>query len=180
MTAPVEVTLRLDSVRSLFAVPDPDYFSETATLVPGIDTLFDRLRARELDGGVRTTIELPAAEVAPGVEDRIGVAVGRYCRSRIAHLDDELRMLLREGIRSFVIGLVVLAVGLALSQITLRSDLPDSLRVFFGEGVFLVAAWVGWWYPLDTLIFTPRGHRRDRQVWQAIERMDVAVRAFES
>ncbi|MGH8984340.1 MAG: hypothetical protein ACRDY6_10770 [Acidimicrobiia bacterium] len=48
------------------------------------------------------------------------------------------------------------AVGLALSQATLHSDeLPDSVRIFFGEGLFLVAAWVGIWYPLDVLLYSP-------------------------
>jgi hypothetical protein len=28
-----------------------------------------------------------------------------------------------------------------------RSSAPESIRMFFGDGVFLVAAWVGMWYP---------------------------------
>ena len=71
---------------------------------------------------------------------------------------------------------MLLAVGLALSQATLHSDdLPDSLRIFFGEGLFLVAAWVGVWYPLDVLIYSPRPLRRDRAVLQAMAAAEVVV-----
>lgn len=175
--AEAEVTLRLDGPRSLFEAPAPDYFSETATLVPGVEQLVTQLRTRRLDGGVRTTIELPPRDVEPGLEDRITAAVGRYCRIRIEELDDHLRALRREALGGLAIGLVLLAAGLALSQLTTHSGLPPTIRVFFGDGVFLVAAWVGLWYPLDLLIYTPRPYRRDRQVLEAIAEMETVVRA---
>jgi hypothetical protein len=171
------VTLRLDALSSLFTVPEPDYFDETATLVPGVDEMFEQLWHRNVDDGVKATVELPAAEVEPGVDERISAALARYCTARIRSIDHQIRAYRREGTSGFLIGIVLLAVGLALSQATLHSDdLPDSLRIFFGEGLFLVAAWVGVWYPLDVLIYSPRPLRRDRAVLQAMAAADVVVR----
>jgi hypothetical protein len=174
----VEVTLRLDALSSLFSVPEPDYFDETATLVPGVDEMFEQLWHRNVDDGVRTTIEVPPADVAPGVDARISAALTRYCAARIRSIDHQIRAYRREGTSGFLIGIVLLAVGLALSQVTLHSDdLPDSLRVFFGEGLFLVAAWVGIWYPLDVLLYSPRPLRRDRAILTAMAATEVVVLA---
>jgi hypothetical protein len=172
-----EVTVQLDAVESMFAVDRPDYFSETTTLVPGVEQLLGELRPRRVDNGVRVIVELPPGDVAPDQDERLTAAIGRYCQTRIRTLDDQLRALRREGMRALVIGFLMLAAGLALSQATSNSDLPESLRVFFGDGVFLVAAWVGIWYPLDTLIYIPGPLRRDRQVLEALGQADVVVRA---
>lgn len=169
--------MQLDAVESMFAVDRPDYFTETATVVPGVDQLMGELRLRRVDDDILVTVELPPDAVEAGQDERIAAAIGRYCRARIRTLDDQLRALRREGLRALVIGFVILAVGLALSQATSNSDLPESLRVFFGDGVFLVAAWVGIWYPLDTLIYIPGPLRRDRQVLEALRQAAVVVRA---
>ncbi len=171
-----DVTLRLDRVTSLFSVPEPDYFSETATVRPGVDELVGDLRTRRLDDGVALTIELPADSVPPDLDRRVAAALVRYCRARLRELEEQLRALRHEGLRALVIGLAMLTAGLALSQVTNNSDLPRSLRVFFGDGVFLVAAWVGIWYPLDTLIYAPGPLRRDRRVFEALAEANVTVR----
>lgn len=158
--------------------PSPTTFDEAATLVPGIDEIFEQLWHQNIDGGVRTLVELPAAEVEVGVDERISAALGRYCATRIRSIDHQIRAHRREGASGFVIGVILLAVGLALSQATLHSDgLPDSVRIFFGEGLFLVAAWVGIWYPLDVLLYSPRPLRRDRAVLEAMAATEVIVRA---
>ena len=50
-----------------------------------------------------------------------------------------------------------------------------TVRDFLGQGVFLVVAWVGLWYPLDTLLWTPRVQMRQRKALQAIRVMEVSV-----
>jgi hypothetical protein len=42
--------------------------------------------------------------------------------------------------------------------------------------VFLVIAWVGLWYPLDTLVFSRRPLLREKRVLSAILTMDLTVR----
>jgi hypothetical protein len=175
--SPTEVAVRLDSPSAMFTVERPDYFSDAATLVPGIDQIVSQLRTRRLDDGVRATVELPAADAGPEAADEMTAAITRYCRARLGVLDDQLRAVRHEGVRALAIGLVLLVAGLVLSQATNNSGLPEDLRVFFGDGVFLIAAWVGIWYPLDTLIYVPAPFRRDRRVLQALLDVDVRVRA---
>jgi len=169
-----DLELRLADPRQLFAA-DPDFFFEAATIAPGVERLHEELRWRELDKPVRLTLHLPRSVIEPGLDRRCADAIRRYstaCRNRV---DDELRGMLRDGLRALALGLVLLAVALAMSVSISRSALPESIRIFFGDGVFLVAAWVGMWYPLDTLVYSPRPFRRDRAVLDAMTRMEVVV-----
>jgi len=169
--------VRLDSPAAMFAVDRPDYFSDTATLTPGIDQIVGELRIRRLDGGVRATVELPAADAGPGADERMSAAIARYCRDRLQQLDLQLQAVRREGLHALFLGLVMLIAGLVLSQVVNKSDLPEDLRVFLGDGVFLIAAWVGIWYPLDTLIYVPAPLRRDRRVLTALRDAEIRVQA---
>lgn len=71
----------------------------------------------------------------------------------------------------------MLAVGLAPSELVLNSGLPSGIRNFLGDGSFLVAAWVGMWSPLDTLIYTGRPHHLERRLLPAPREMEIVVRA---
>jgi hypothetical protein len=42
--------------------------------------------------------------------------------------------------------------------------------------VFLVIAWVGLWYPLDTFVFVRRPLLREKRVLEAVLSMGVTVR----
>jgi hypothetical protein len=126
---------------------------------------------------VHTTIILPCSEVEPDVELRVADAVRRYCTARIDRIDRELRALRREGFSSLWIGLLSLASGLLLSEAFRRSSLPETVRVFFGDGVFLLVAWVGMWYPLDLLFYARRPYLRERRLLEAVRDMRITVTA---
>jgi hypothetical protein len=111
------------------------------------------------------------------VELRVADAVRRYCTARIDRIDRELRALRREGFSSLWIGLLSLASGLLLSEAFRRSSLPETVRVFFGDGVFLLVAWVGMWYPLDLLFYARRPYLRERRLLEAVRDMRITVTA---
>jgi hypothetical protein len=71
----------------------------------------------------------------------------------------------------------MLAGFLLLSEAVLRSRAPREIRDFFGNGLFLVAAWVGMWYPLDTLIYSGRPHRIERRLLHTLRSAEITVRA---
>jgi hypothetical protein len=58
----------------------------------------------------------------------------------------------------------------------LRSKVPKELRDFLGNGLFLVVAWVGLWYPLDTLFYAGRPHRAERKLLRALSDVELVVR----
>jgi hypothetical protein len=173
-----ELTLEIEHPDQLFAPRSPDVAAGLPPLPPGIDQLRDRLRSGRLRAPDTALIVLPRASIQPDLEHGIRTAVARYCELGIAQADNELAAIHREGVRSLGLGVLLLAIFLGLSEVALQSDLPTGLRSFFGDGLFVVAAWVGMWHPLETLIYTGP-HRLDKKVLAAIQGMEILVRAAE-
>src|SRR5215210_7537665 len=92
-----ELVLHLADPRQLF-VADPDFFFESATLVPGVEHLYEELRWRELDKPVRTTLHLPRRAIEPALQEKVGDAIRSYCTARRHRVENELRALLRDGL----------------------------------------------------------------------------------
>ena len=142
----------------------------------GIDRISSELGATSLRNPPRLAILLPPEHVNPLTESRIREALRHYCETGIRQVENELAAVHRDGWQTLLFGALLLAAGLALSEAVLNSGWPSALRNFFGDGLFLVAAWVGLWYPLDTLIYAGRPYRAERKVLRAIRALDVAVR----
>ena len=122
------------------------------------------------------TIELPADKATEDVERGVRQAFARYCEAGIAQVERELAAISRDGWQTLMSGAVVLFFGLVLSEAVLRSKVPKELRDFLGNGLFLVVAWVGLWYPLDTLFYAGRPHRAERKLLQALREVELVVR----
>ena len=144
---------------------------------PGIDRIRSELSSGTVREPTRITILLPREYATSQMEDGIRTALARYCEMRMRRLENELKALQRDGRQALVLGAIILTVSLALSQFILQTGLPQGVRDFFGNGLFLVAAWVGIWYPLDMLIYAGRPHRMEQKVLRTIRELEVAVRA---
>jgi hypothetical protein len=90
-------------------------------------------------------------------------------------MESELKALHRDGWQTLVIGAILLAVSLAASEAILSSGAPRGIKDFFGNGLFIVAAWVGMWYPLETFIYSGRPYRLERRVLRAMQAMEIVV-----
>ena len=77
-------------------------------------------------------------------------------------------------------GLPLFLIGLLFSTDFLAPDVPEFFQNLLGNGVFLVIAWVGLWYPLDLLFFARLPLRRQRRVLDALLAMPVEVRVREA
>jgi hypothetical protein len=66
--------------------------------------------------------------------------------------------------------------GLAVSTAITQSSDPSLIKTFFGDGLAVVVAWIGAWYPLDTLINYTRPYRQTRKVLQRLRELPVVVR----
>jgi hypothetical protein len=140
-----------------------------------MDDLVAEVSAHSLRQRSRARIVLPDREIQPDTEARVRHAIDRYCALRLVENANELRTLRREGLGALAIGGVILVLGLFLSGFLSRSSVPTTVRDYLGQGVFLVVAWVGLWYPLDTLLWTPRVQVRHRKVLHTIRNMEVTV-----
>jgi hypothetical protein len=175
-TGDYELTIALSDPRELFDAPAYDVAAGTPPGLPGIDRIREELRSQPIRGQVTVAVVLPAGEATPRVERGLRESIARYCDAGIARAEIELRAIRRDGIQTLFFGAIVLAGFLALSEAVLRSTLPKELRDFFGNGLFLVAAWVGLWYPLDTLLYSGRPCRSERKLLRMIRAIEIVVR----
>ncbi len=166
-----EFVVTLDDPNDLFDPRPSDVLAGLPPRAPGVEQIRDELRAHPIKSPARVAIELPADKTTSGLEHAFRRAIARYCEEGIARAELELRGIRREGMQTLLFGAIVLGVGLALSEAVLQSGIPKEFRDFFGNGLFLVVAWVGVWYPLDTLIYGARPHRFELRLLQAMEAM---------
>jgi hypothetical protein len=172
-----ELTIELGEADELFVARGPDVASGRPALPPGIEQIRDELGSHPRRAAVAAVIVLPRAQIRPDLARDITHAVARYCEMGIRRADNELRVMGREGIRALVIGLILFAVFVTLSDSVINSQFASGIKAFFGDGLFLVVAWVGLWYPIDTLVYSLRPYRREKKVLRAMREMQIVVRA---
>jgi hypothetical protein len=171
-----DVTIRLGTVEELFVAPTGGAFRPSdPRLQSGIDEVLSELGRTRLGAVGTITIVLPAAEIHPGFQEQVTVWIQNYCKLRLRQTNNELGAIRQDGLRSLAAGMIVLFAGLLLSALVLHSSAPHEIRTFFGEGLFVVIAWVGAWYPIDVLIYYPRPHRRTRKLLERLRLMEVLL-----
>lgn len=177
---PGELQVELAEPDELFELRRSNVAGGAPLFSAGIDRIRSELSSGTVREPTRITIRLPREYATSQMEDGIRTALARYCDTRIRQEENELKAIHRDGRQALVLGVIILTVSLALSQVVLHSGLPLGVRDFFGNGLFLVAAWVGMWYPLDMLIYAGRPHRMERKVLRTIRELEVAVRAADA
>ncbi len=172
-----EITVALSHPNELFEPAECDVARGLPPGVSGIEQIRRELSSRSLRTPIKLVVEVPAGQATPQVERGVKQAVASYCRTGIKEAENELAAIRRDGTQTLVLGAVLLAGFLAVSETILSSGAPKDIRDFFGNGLFLVAAWVGMWYPLDTLIYSGRPYRFERRLLRAMSSMEIVVRS---
>lgn len=175
-----ELRIALREPNEMFDYGPPNVTEGNPGSYPGIDRIRNELSSGSAQIPLRLTVLLPSQQITPQTERGIQRAVANYCDAGIRRAEHELSAAQRDGWQTLLLGAVILAAGLALSTIFTENRWPQTIRVFFGDGVFLVAAWVGLWYPLDTLVYAGRPYRVERKLLQAIRELEIAVRPLEA
>ena len=122
-------------------------------------------------------LTLPEHELSKESEERIRRAIERYCDLRETESQSERAALRRVGLAALAVGLPILFVGLALYTLLHRTHATDLLRIYVGNGILLVTAWVGLWYPLDTLLHYDRPYRQELQVLLRRRQAELVIKA---
>ena len=80
------------------------------------------------------------------------------------------------GRHSLVSGSLLFLAGVMLSFAFSRPGAPEFWKDLLGDGVFLVVAWVGLWYPLDLLFIARQPLNREIRALTHMRALPVVVR----
>jgi hypothetical protein len=122
---------------------------------------------------VRLELALPAQRVDAETSTRLQQAVARYCADRMVRNDRERRSTRRDGYASLKIGIPIALVGLAIAVATAVANSNNDYDVPNLAG--WVLAWVGLWYPLDTILFSSVVPKRENAVLSRLGAAEVTI-----
>lgn len=171
-----DVIVALHRPAELLSVEPEAMLERDARIEPGADEIVSELLGRsQLERQARIVVTLPAEQITDGIADTLHAALRRYCDARLARVERETQVAWRQGLRSLRSGSILFIVGLLLSSGFLEPDVPQFWQNLLGNGVFLVIAWVGLWYPLDLLFFARQPLKREARIVEAISQMPLVV-----
>jgi hypothetical protein len=170
------IHLRLNSASEMFELPQSDLFSEYRNFLTGVDYCIGELRSHRDRSPVLLEVSLPDTEVGAGVAERISRTMRRYCDHRITYNNREQRASRFDGAASLWVGLPIAALGMLVVIFDARLvNTSASGGLVLDTGGWILA-WVGLWYPLDSILFSPLGYGRENQVLRLLRDADVVVR----
>ncbi|HEX4089808.1 MAG TPA: hypothetical protein VHZ33_13915 [Trebonia sp.] len=167
------IELRLNKAEDMFALAPTDLFSEFRNYLTGVEYCISVLRSQRVPGTVRLELSLPAAERDDALADRLRLALHRYCDQRISYNRRERRAVQWGGLRSLWVGVPIVVIGYLLVIFETRLVGRSGNIVLDTTGWVLV--WVGIWYPLDTIFFTPLGYGREIRALAHLRDAEIAV-----
>jgi hypothetical protein len=171
-----DVVIELDNADELFAADPRGLLAGARRIDCGMDELVDRLLAQKAIAADQRVV----LDIASGCSDELAAklvaAVRCYCELRMRRANREHDLIWRQGMRSLLSGSLLFAAGIALSYAFTRSVMGEFANGLLGNGVFLVVAWVGLWYPLDLLFIAREQAKREVRVLRRMLTVPVIVR----
>ncbi|MSP48459.1 MAG: hypothetical protein EXQ95_03940 [Alphaproteobacteria bacterium] len=166
------IELRLETLRQLFNVFDPSPFHRKDLDRDAEDYIVGALR--ELGPmSARLVLHLPAAEADTAEARGLGVAIRNYFAFQAQITARDLRLELRRGRDSLLIGLGFLGLCLLLRQLVLSADAGTAAGIV-GEGL-LIAGWVALWRPLEIYLYDWWPYRRRVRVYRRLAEIEVEI-----
>lgn len=167
------IELRLESLRQLFNVFDPSPFHRKDLDRDAEDYIVGALR--ELGPmPARLVLHLPAGEAGTEDAGSLGGAIRNFFAFQAQITARDLRLELRRGRDSLLIGLCFLAVCLLLRHFAL-SAWGGAVAGVVAEGL-LIAGWVALWRPLEIYLYDWWPYRRRLMVYRRLAEIAVDVR----
>ena len=169
------IVLELGDIGHLFTKPDISPLSDDYqkySYTSGLEFIADELYANPRYSSIKATIRLPSSNLEPGLEEKIGAAVRRYCKGRLQYIEHDIGATRWRGVRALLVGFVALFLFIGAAQIVSTSE--NLILDIVSEGL-AIAGWVALWFPLETLAFKVWEHRLDRKVYSRVMNMDLVI-----
>ncbi|NTY63396.1 hypothetical protein [Mycolicibacterium sphagni] len=174
---PTDVVIELDNVDELFSVDPRDLLSGAHRIDSGMDELVERFLAQKTITAEQRIVLNIANECSDEVAATVTLAVRRYLQLRMRRAIREHNLIWRQGKRSLFSGSLLFIIGVSLSYAFTRPIMGEVVEGLLGNGVFLVVAWVGLWYPLDLLFIAREQAKREIRVLGKMLDVPVVIRA---
>ena len=177
-----DLVVQVGEIRDLFTAPDTDPLAQHEGEVMGEPALRRVARklmaARKMSGERKLIVLLPEDKIEPGLAERAGRALVRYCTLKLEDNDAELQVMRREAGRLLLRGVLILLVCVGVSSV-FRSEtitfLPPLVNSALGEG-FNVIGWVMLWRPVETYFFNPIPIRTSSAVHRFLKSLQIEIR----
>lgn len=169
---PARIEVRLRELAQLFNSLDPSPFIDRDLDADAEEFIVSWARELPHHGELELHIhvaEAPDSERTAGVQD----AVRHYFASRAAIKERELRLLIRRGRASLLIGIAFLAACFGLGLL-LREVLSGGWSEF-GELGLQIVGWVAMWRPLEIYLYDWWPIRNDLRLLERLARMSVRL-----
>jgi len=175
--APQVISLRLLHPEEMFVLGQTDLFSEYRNFLTGVEYSISALRGMRGRRPVVLDISLPASQVAEDTADRIGRTLGRYCDDRDSYNRRERRATRFDGLSYLWVGMPIVIVGFLIVVLSAHiAGRGQGSNVVLDTGGW-VLVWLGLWFPLDTLVFTPLAYSREIRALRRLRGARVVVGA---
>lgn len=174
---PTDVVIELDNAAELFAADPRGLLAGTHRIDSGMDELVERLLAQKGLAPNQRVVLYIASKCSDELAAEVVAALRLYCELRMRRANREQDLIWRQGMRSLLSGSLLFAVGIALSYTFTRPVMGEFAHDLLGNGVFLVVAWVGLWYPFDLLFIAREQAKREIRVLDKMLTVPVVVRA---
>jgi hypothetical protein len=168
------IELELKSLLQLFDSFDPAPFHEKELNLDAEEYLYNAVDEFPLGKPLEIMIHLPPSEVSTEIEADLKDAIKYHFSYKKLLSDIELKRLLHQGRRNFIIALTFLF--FCLLMIRLLSTFEESLvNNLLSEGL-LIIGWVAMWEPVHVFLYGwwPIVHKRN--IYEKIIHMDVYIR----
>jgi hypothetical protein len=170
------IELRLCDIHDLFDMSSTDLFSEYRNFLTGVDYCISELRSRRSSKPVRLDIRIPAEQLVDGLAERVSYSLRRYCEHRIQYNRRERSALRLDGVTALRIGIPITILGLLMTVTSSRFEVPDddAFKLVL-DHLGWVLAWIGLWFPLDSILFYPHAYSRETRVLRLLHDADIVL-----
>jgi hypothetical protein len=168
------IEVQVDRVAQLFHTLDPFPFRERDLDREAEEYILGWARELPKREPIKIVIHLPASEAASQSAQEIAKAFARYFDERAKFLGSDLKELFRTGRYSLMIGLCVLAVSIAVSQLLARTFNNADFGRFLSEGL-IILGWVANWRPIEIFLYEWWPLVRRRRLYRRLAAAKVAL-----
>jgi hypothetical protein len=164
-------------VQDLFEEPDFSVSSIELGHSSGISQLIDKVRSMRRGPRTPVAYDIRIDDKGGASKEVIYSALRTYCNNKISENSTEIRLMKHEGwvyLLWSLIGVILLALVLGGLSIIFPDAIKNDVIKFVFE-IFVVAAWVVLWMPIELILYDWRPLQRENDEYNSILNSSVVI-----